>query len=101
MGFSTYISSNVALPLFKPTIDYTSILWNDLDGLHGYTTLIDTVVPPTINGPNAISRWFVCQTIYLGYEFRTLAWVMGTEEAVPQNPSCIKVLVARDFDIEA
>lgn len=61
--------------------------------IQGYVD--DTVSPPKTDETTAYYRWYSCQTYYTGYQYTTLAWVVG--EAAPQNPTCVKVDVKRVF----
>lgn len=95
MSLSYYPTSNVAVPLFTPGYDSTTVSFLG-DELYiprlGYD---DTQIP--VNAPaesENFNRWYVCQT-YAGYLYTTLAWVVGP--GTPQNPSCQKVDVVRVF----
>lgn len=57
--------------------------------------LDDTESPPRDDEAKALYRWYVCESIFIGYNYQTLNWVLGS--AKPQNPSCSKVDVKRVF----
>ena len=95
MQLSYNPSSNVAVPLFMPAQSGQLISF-DKDGLMYILGYFDDRVQPLNRSAPATPyhRWYVCDT-YVGYAYRTLAWGLG--EAVPQNPSCVKVHVKRKF----
>jgi len=89
--------SNVALPLFWPSLDDEAIVAfdsNDLLNIQGYFD--DRVVPiDSSGGYVAYYRWYVCTTYFQGYTYETLAWVLG--QYPPENPTCQSVSVKRVF----
>ncbi|CAI7650865.1 unnamed protein product [Penicillium manginii] len=97
MSFYVDPSTNVAMPLFQPSYDQQQVMF-DKDGLMGiYSYLNDAVTPPTDEKVTVLKNWYVCETNYSGYQYRTLNWVVGNGKAKPQNPSCVKVQVHRKF----
>ncbi|RDA94626.1 hypothetical protein CP533_2484, partial [Ophiocordyceps camponoti-saundersi (nom. inval.)] len=97
MTFWNDPSTNVAMPMLQPGYERQYVTF-DKDGLLAiFSYLDDTHTPPTGNEARALKNWFVCQTYFTGYQYRTLAWVLGNGSAKPQNPSCIKVEVERKF----
>lgn len=57
--------------------------------------LDDTKSPPDSQHAHALYRWYVCNSNFEGYTYKTLGWVLGNGK--PQNPSCEKVDVKRVF----
>jgi hypothetical protein len=55
----------------------------------------DTVYPPKAGQAKAYYRWYMCTTYYGSYTYETLNWVLGSFP--PQNPSCQKVDVKREY----
>ena len=60
--------------------------------MQGYVD--DTMDPIALDKLEIVYRWVLCET-YVGYDYTTLAWVMGNGE--PQNPTCQRVEVVRVF----
>jgi len=86
-------TSNVAVPLFTPGYESTTVSFlNDQLYIPGY--IDDTQVPAAVDGLKNYNRWYSCDT-YAGYAYTTLAWLMG--DGVPENPTCQKVDVVRVF----
>ncbi|CAI7647721.1 unnamed protein product [Penicillium pancosmium] len=97
MSFYVDPSTNVAMPLFQPSYDEQQVMF-DKDGLMGiYSYLDDSVTPPKDDKVKVLKNWYVCETNYSAYQYRTLNWVLGNGKAKPQNPSCVKVQVHRKF----
>ncbi|KAF2810708.1 uncharacterized protein BDZ99DRAFT_462052 [Mytilinidion resinicola] len=89
-------STNVAVPLFYPDTTYTEVGF-DADNKLFIEAYVDDTVTPLKDGLDKAKdyyRWVVCET-YAGYDYYTLAWVMG--KAPAQNPSCQAVDVVREF----
>jgi hypothetical protein len=86
--------SNVAIPLFQPSESGTLVAFDAENKLYIEGYLDDTKVPMSPHAPMDYYRWWACTT-YAGYQYETLAWVMGN--GVPQNPTCQKVDVVRVF----
>jgi len=89
--------SNVALPLFWPSVeDSTSVAFdsNDLMNIQGY---YDDRVVPIVGSSDYVAyyRWYACLTYFQGYTYETLAWALG--EFQPENPTCKPVNVKRVF----
>lgn len=97
MSFYSDPSTNVAMPLFEPSFSSQSVTFDNKGRLAILSYLDDTQIPPSSNNVTALKNWYVCQTNYSGYQYRTLNWVMGNASAKPQNPSCVKVEVERKF----
>ena len=98
MDFYVNPSSNVALPLFQPSSDSQSITVERETGQLAIITYVDdSTSPPVIDQSKVLKNWYICRTYFGGYRSQTLNWVLGNEEAEPQNPTCIKVEVEREF----
>lgn len=97
MSFYVDPSTNVALPLFEPGYTSQQVTFGDEDDLAIFSYLDDTQTPPTGQEVKVLKNWYVCQSYFTGYQYQTLNWVLGNEDAEPQNPSCVKVEVQRDF----
>jgi len=96
MSFYTDPSTNVALPLFEPGYGRQYVAAESKTGrLAVLSYLDDSHTPPTGDKVRALSNWYVCQSYYTGYQYRTLNWVLGNGSQKPQNPSCVKVEVQR------
>lgn len=90
-------TTNVALPLFFPGAGSSALTvsFDDKDLLNIQSYVDDTVSPPIAGDFKPYYRWYACLTYYSGYQYITLAWIVGNGE--PQNPSCVKVGVKRVF----
>lgn len=97
MRLVTNPSSNVAVPIFFPTItEYQVVYFDDCNSMYIERYLDDAKVPiETPAEPIKDFNWYICSTYY-GYRYDTLAWKMGIYGA-PQNPTCQSVLVKRVF----
>lgn len=96
MRFYVEPSTNVALPLFEPDDDFQPVTFvKSSQAMRIVSYNDDTARPPTAGKPKALNRWYVCSTNYLGYDYKTLTWVLGNGK--PQNPTCKKVDVKRKF----
>jgi len=93
MSLSYNPTSNVALPLFIPGYDVTSVAFDKYQrmNIQGY---VDDTVDPALYEVKAYYRWYVCIT-YTAYTYSTLTWVSGPGR--PENPTCQKVTVKRVF----
>lgn len=96
MGLNYNPASNVAVPLLLPGSENAQTVgFDDAEHLYIPSYLDDTVVPPAYIEPSAnLTRWYICET-NAGYDYVTLAWLMG--DGTPENPSCVKVDVKREF----
>lgn len=97
MSFWVDPSTNVALPLFQPSYDTTYVTFEKETQELAIAAFYDDTKTPPKSGTYIRKNWYVCQTQYLGYQYQTLNWVIGTGKAIPQNPSCVKVQVVRKF----
>jgi hypothetical protein len=97
MSFYSDPSTNVAMPMFQPSYEVQSVMFDKSGHMGIYSYLDDTVTPPTGDKVKILRNWYVCETYYSGYTYHTLNWVMGDASAKPQNPSCVKVVVERKF----
>lgn len=97
MSFYSDPSTNVAMPMFMPSYDQQEIFFNKNNIMGIYSYLNDAVTPPTGDTVKVLKNWYVCETYYSAYTYRTLNWVMGNGSQKPQNPSCVKVEVERKF----
>ena len=87
-------TTNVAVPLFEPADSGTPVGFDASNKMYIQGYVDDTVTPPSEDTLKDYYRWYVCET-YAGYEYTTLAWVLGSHS--PENPSCVKVDVVRVF----
>jgi len=94
LSLSISPTSNVAVPLFTPGDDQETQIGFDKDEKMFIPQYSDDTVVPPLYGPKPLYRWYVCTTDDT-YLYQTLAWVIG--EGKPQNPSCQKVEVKREF----
>ncbi|KAJ5523411.1 hypothetical protein N7513_012955 [Penicillium frequentans] len=97
MSFYSDPSTNVAMPMFMPSYDQQEVFFNKNNIMGIYSYLNDAVTPPTGDSVKVLKNWYVCETYYAAYTYRTLNWVMGNGSQKPQNPSCVKVEVERKF----
>ncbi|KAI7239398.1 hypothetical protein KC330_g1937 [Hortaea werneckii] len=88
-------ASNVALPLFEPTSPDTMVAFDKNNHMNIQSYINDRVSPPEAGNTTAYYRWYACETLYTGYTYTTLAWVMG--KYPPQNPSCKKVEIKMHY----
>jgi len=97
MEFSISVSSNVAQPIFQPSdsLDNGALVAFDGDGKMNIQSYIDDTVYPQVEETVTFYRWYACITDFLGYQYRTLAWMIGPGQ--PENPTCVKVDVLRVF----
>ncbi|KAG5949817.1 hypothetical protein E4U53_005731 [Claviceps sorghi] len=94
MSFFIDPASNVALPLFEPGYG-RQVGFDEKSELYIASSVDDTKLPPKATPLRAVKSWYVCDTYFEGYSYKTLAWVLGIGK--PQNPSCVKVQVKRKF----
>ncbi|KAJ5224701.1 uncharacterized protein N7469_008204 [Penicillium citrinum] len=97
MSFYVDPSTNVAQLLFQPSYDQQQVMFDTEGNMGIYSYLDDTVTPPKDDKVKILRNWYVCETNYSAYQYRTLNWVLGNGKAKPQNPSCVKVQVHRKF----
>ncbi|TVY33463.1 hypothetical protein LOCC1_G007636 [Lachnellula occidentalis] len=88
-------TSNVAVPLLQPS-ESGQLVSFDAHNKLVITRYLDDTKPLPNYSSKPLSNWYACTT-YAGYLYQTLAWVVGTEHAKPQNPTCQKVEVIRVF----
>ncbi len=89
-------ASNVALALFYPGASRGQYVQFVNDKLTLYSTVNDTKFPVEASRPKAIENWYICDSYDIAYPYKTLSWVYG--KADPQNPTCVKVTVKRNFE---
>lgn len=95
MQLDPVVTSNVAVPLLQPS-DEGQVVAFDADNKLVILRSSDDTKPLPNYSSTPLSNWYACTTDS-GYLYQTLAWVVGTETAVPQNPTCQKVEVVRVF----
>ena len=95
MSFYHDPSTNVALPLFEPGYTGQYVSFDSSDQMYVTSNLDDTVTPPNSLHNHKLYRWYVCETNFEGYVYKTLSWVLG--KSPPENPSCTKIEVVRVF----
>jgi len=96
MSFYTDPATNVAQLMFEPGYDQQDVVFSkSTNKMVIVSYLDDGKTPPTEATPRALNRWYVCQTLFEGYQYQTLNWLLGN--GTPQNPSCVKVDVKRKF----
>ncbi|OAA62297.1 hypothetical protein ISF_05306 [Cordyceps fumosorosea ARSEF 2679] len=89
-------SSNVAQALFYPGPSGGQYVQFKDDKLTLLSNIDDTQVPIKAGNPESLENWFFCQSYYTSYRYNTLSWVYGKAE--PQNPTCVKVSVKRNYE---
>lgn len=94
LGLSFDATSDLALPLFEPGDEGTTLMAFDADdrlNIQGYVD--DTVVPATADDTRAYYRWYACQTYYSGYvsvfPFPSRRWGFGRRCDVCANCSFV------------
>lgn len=89
--------SNIVNPILSPgNNSYTPVSFTSEGCLYLARYQDDTVSPPTqLETPQKVQNWYICLTRW-SYLYYTLSWKIGTEDK-PQNPSCQKVDVVREF----
>ncbi|KAM3566015.1 hypothetical protein ARSEF4850_000985 [Beauveria asiatica] len=89
-------STNVAQAVFYPgPVNGQQVRFID-DELFLVSTIDDTKDPIEAGEPKPIANWYVCRNYFTGYRYKSLSWVYG--RAGPQNPTCVKVSVKRNFE---
>jgi hypothetical protein len=92
--FSYDPSTNTALPLLEPgSTNPQQLAFNSQDELIIQSYVDWTANPPASTETYGLRRWFACKTYYTGYQYENLVWGLGAE--IPQNPTCIPVVVRR------
>jgi hypothetical protein len=88
-------TTNAALPLLEPGEEGAQQLaFDEHDQLNVQGSINYSSSPPKqLDGVKAYYRWYACETLFLGYQYRTLVWGLG--RAKPENPTCVKVGVKR------
>ncbi|EGX89440.1 hypothetical protein CCM_07692 [Cordyceps militaris CM01] len=89
-------SSNVAQAVFYPGPSGGEYVKFTDDKLVLLSNVDDTKVPIEAGNTKAFQRWFICDSYYSSYRYKTLSWVYGN--APPQNPTCVKVSVQRNYE---
>ena len=99
LGMRFYVdpSTNVAQLMFQPSYEVSYITVDQDDNLAVFSNLDDTVTPPKTVDTYGLHKWYVCETTYSGYQYKTLNWVVGNANVEPQNPSCTKIGVHREY----
>lgn len=96
MRLVTDPSSNVAQAIFEPgPMGGTYVNFQD-DKLVLMTNIDDTKVPIENFSSKPLDRWYICDSYFTSYRYKTLSWVFGN--AAPQNPTCSKVTVKRNYE---
>ncbi|KAJ4348619.1 uncharacterized protein N0V89_009997 [Didymosphaeria variabile] len=97
LQFSYDFLSDVSNPTFFPGNEsYTSVSFTSAGCMYLARYLDDTVTPPQrLDTPQKVENWYICLTRW-SYLYYTLNWKIGVE-GVPQNPTCQKVTVYREF----
>lgn len=85
MELSVSYISNVATALFTPGESTTYVSFDDCDkmNIQGFPA---NIIEPEESDYTAYYRWYACQTDYLGYDYQTLNWKIGSGS--PDNPTC-------------
>jgi hypothetical protein len=96
MILSTNPASNVAQAMFFPGYDSQYVAFDDKERMTILSNVDDTKNPIEAGESKPLYRWYSCEQYYTAYRYTTLSWVYGVAE--PQNPSCIKVDVKREFE---
>lgn len=97
MEVSPDLTSDVVNPIIRPG-NSTAVAVSFTSGGCMYFPKYqdDTVSPPVyISPPKKIENWYTCLTKW-SYLYVTLSWKVGVK-GDPQNPSCEKVKVIREF----
>ncbi|GAB0135711.1 hypothetical protein EsDP_00004038 [Epichloe bromicola] len=96
MSFFNFPSSNVALTLFYSGIGSGQPVGFDEHQQMNYVAAFDDTTSPPSASTRVLKNWYFCTTRYMTEQpLQTLNWVIGI--AKPQNPSCVKVDVERQF----
>ncbi|KAJ3495615.1 hypothetical protein NLG97_g3265 [Lecanicillium saksenae] len=97
LGLVTNPTSNVAQGIFEPGTDYKSYFSFYNDKLVLYSGVDDTKFPIEAGEAKPVDHWYICESYWIGYRYKTLSWVYGSDDAKPQNPKCVKVSVKRVY----
>ncbi|KAM3505454.1 hypothetical protein MY11210_007951 [Beauveria gryllotalpidicola] len=96
MRLITDPSTNVAQAVFFPGPVNGQYVQFINDELFLVSSIDDTKDPIEVGESKPIANWYICNTYFTGYRYKTLSWVYG--KASPQNPTCVKVSVRRNFE---
>ncbi|KAF2203676.1 hypothetical protein GQ43DRAFT_498286 [Delitschia confertaspora ATCC 74209] len=96
MYLNTMPNSNVATPIISTGRTILQRVVFDECGWLGIQSYLDDSSAPPARRLKTYMNWMVCTT-YFSYTMETLAWVLGSEPIMPQNPTCQRVLVKRVF----
>lgn len=91
-------NSNVAQGIFEPGPNNGLYVNFVDDKMVLVSTTDDTQVPVAAGQPLNIDNWYVCDTYFTSYRYKTLSWVYGNQDAKPQNPTCVKVSAKRVYE---
>lgn len=89
-------SSNVAQAMFYPGRSEPQYVSFKEDYLVLTSNVDDTKVPVENSADRDLDQWYICDSYYTGYRYKTLSWVYGVAD--PQNPTCVKVSVKRHYE---
>ncbi|KAF1966432.1 hypothetical protein BU23DRAFT_603560 [Bimuria novae-zelandiae CBS 107.79] len=97
MTMDPYIDSNIVNPTFGPgNSSFTSVAFTAGGCMYNPVWLDDTVSPPVfLDEAKKVENWYTCLT-RTNYLYVTLSWKIGLT-GEPQNPSCERALVIREF----
>ncbi|EUC43840.1 hypothetical protein COCMIDRAFT_38275 [Bipolaris oryzae ATCC 44560] len=85
--------SSLAVPIISPGSDNPTLVTFDSQD--------DLTIQAYVRGTNGTGnyeqfyRWYACETFYGSYNYKNLAWNLGSGK--PENPSCVAVNVTRVF----
>lgn len=96
MILQTNPSSNVAQAMFFPGTDSQYVTFDAKELMTITSSVDDTTDPITAGETTPYYRWYICDSYFTAYRYKTLSWVYGAGE--PQNPTCVKVDVKRQFE---
>ncbi|KAJ6785891.1 hypothetical protein PWT90_07917 [Aphanocladium album] len=91
-------TSNVAQAIFEPGPYGGLYVRFDNDKLALWSGIDDTKVPIEAGPAKAVDNWYICDSYYTSYRYKTLSWLYGNQDAKPQNPTCVKVSVKRVYE---
>ena len=97
MALHDVSTSNIAIPIFAPgNSTYTAVYFTERGVMYIPNWTADTQRPPEhLQDTEMLENWYICLTKYM-YLRETLVWKIGVK-GEPQNPSCQKVRVEREF----
>lgn len=98
LSLSGNVASNVALAVLQPTTNNAQLVTFESSDLRTNRAMRavsynnnNWIDPLDWNKAVALDRWYICPTVYMGYQYMALSFVQG--KAIPTNHDCERVMV--------